>query len=287
MSKIQVKPISIPKWHEKKGNESFTKAKVITALVDPETMTYATGLNYTDKTYENREDSKNKLTEAEYYSKILKVDLSNQFNLDEPHPFWDSKMAKIRLENRTQIFDTSKNPLDFVKVKILKASKYVANSLKEYEEGLYPEATHVIFDESEEVEVKASKVAIKNQAIAQTFNLSKGKKIELIMVLSGQEDYLKAVNAKGKSDNFVEVELDKLVTTRPTEVLNYLKMDKDELATRALVIEALQKHVFNREGHKIKYHDSVLGQDILDVVLYLNKPENSDFKLRIKEQVNK
>ena len=268
---VKIKPVEKSKWHGKKGNESFTRPTTITALVDAESMTYATGLT---------------AEEAVSYGEKLKVDLSNQFTLEKPHPFWDSKMGEVKLENRTMIFDTE-NPIDFIKIKICKASKYVANSLKEYEEGLYPEATHVIFDESEEVEVKASKVAIKNQAIAQTFNLSKGKKIELIIVLSGQEDYLKAVNAKGKSDNFVEVELDKLVTTRPTEVLNYLKMDKDELATRALVIEALQKHVFNREGHKIKYHDSVLGQDILDVVLYLNKPENSDFKLRIKEQVNK
>ena len=52
------------------------------------------------------------------------------------------------------IFDTS-NPLDFIKMRVCKASRFVANSWKEFEEGLFPEATHVIFDESEEIEEKS------------------------------------------------------------------------------------------------------------------------------------
>lgn len=286
MSKVQVKPIQGKKWHEKKGNESFTKTKVICALVDANTMTYATGLNYTDRNYTDPSDPKVKITEAEYYGKLLKADLSNQFNLDEPHPFWDSKISKVRLENRTMIFETN-IPLNYVLVKFMKQSKYIANSMKEYEEGLWPEATHVIFDESEEVEVKATKVAIKKDAIIQSAKLSKGQKIELILVLSSDNgDYIKAKNLKGKSDDFVEVELDKLIESKPAEVLSHIKMDKEDLASKALVLEALQKHVFTKEGHKIKYHESVLGQDIQDVVLYLNKPENQEFKLRIISQVN-
>lgn len=287
MSKVQVRPLPAKRWHGKTDNESFTKAKVIAALVDPNSMTYATGLDYSNKTYDDPDNANNKLTEAQYYGKLLKADLSNQFNLEEPHPFWDSKMAKVRLENRTQIFDTKNNPLDFVKVKIMKDSKYVANSMKEYEEGMFPDATHVIFDESEEIEVKASKVAIRNQAVIKSSKLSKGQKIELILVLSGGEDYLKAKNLKGKSDDFVEVELARLTEEKPAEVLRFLNMDKTATANTALVLEALQKHVLTKEGHKIKYHDSVLGQDIQDVVLYLNVPENQEFKLRLIEQVNK
>lgn len=287
MSKVQVRPISTKRWHGKTDHESFTKAKVISALVDPNSMTYATGLNYNDKIYEDVDNPKNKVTEADYYAKLLKADLSNQFNLEEPHPFWDSKMAKVRLENRTQIFDIKNNPLDFVKVKIMKDSKYVANSLKEYEEGMYPDATHVIFDESEDIEVKASKVAIRNEAIVKANALSIGQKIELVLILSGGEDYIRAKNLKGKSNNFVEVELAALIDDKPGEVLRHMKMDKTDTGNTALVLEALQKHVLVKDGHKIKYHDSVLGQDIQDVVLYLNVPENQEFKLRLMEQVNK
>lgn len=284
--KVQVKPVQVTKWHEKKGQESFTRGKVIRALVNPDTMTYATGLNYVDKDFEDPDNSKSKITEAEYYSKLLKADLSPQFDMDKPHPFWDSRMASIKLENRTQLFDVKKNPLDYIKWKLMKESKFIANSQKEVEEGVFPEATHVLFDESEEVEVKASKAAIKRQAYTETGKLSKGQKIELIMILSGEEDYYKAKNLKGKSDDFVEAELDRLLELRPADIVRYLKGNKESNATHALVLEALQKHSLKKDGHKIMYHDSVLGQDVLDVVIYLNKPENQELKLRIMEQVN-
>lgn len=268
--KVQIKPIYRDKWHEKKGNESFARPKVIRALVDPNDMAYATGLTK---------------EEEEEYSLKLKVDLSRQFNLEQPHPFWDSKMGEIKLENRTMIFDTD-NPLDFIKIKVCKASRFVANSLKEYEEGLFPEATHVIFDESEEVEEQASKVEIKKKAIIETAKLSKTRKIQMIMVLSADGNYLKAKNLKGKSDNFIEVELDKIIEAKSKDVLRYLDLNKEDLATQALVLEALQKNVFDKVGHKIMYHDSVLGEDLYDVVKYINSPENQEFKIRVLSQIN-
>lgn len=287
MSKtVQLRPIDTPKWHNKKGAESFTRAKVISALVDGDSMTYATGLEYIKKDYIDPADGKTKLTEAEYYGKALKADLSNQFNLDTPHPFWDSKMAKVKLENRTQFFSHD-NPLQHIQIQILKASKYVANSMQAFEEGEYPEATHVIYDETEEVEVKASKVALITQLYAASAKLSQGQKIETILLMTGEGDYLRGKNLKGKSENFVNVEFAKLIDTKPDTLNHVLSMDKEALATRALVIEALQKHVLKKDGHKIKYFDTVIGQDIDDVAQYLNNPENQDFKLRIKEQINK
>ena len=269
--KVQIRPIPVRRWHGKTGNESFTRPKVIQALVDPDSMTYATGLT--------EEEEKN-------LGERLKVDLSKQFLIDKPHPFWDSKMGEVSLDNRTMIFDTD-NPIELIRIKICKNSKYVANSMKEYEEGLFPEATHVIFDESEEIEEKASRIEIKKKAVMETAKLSKGKKVELIMVLSADgSDYLRAKNLKGKSDNFIEVELDKVIENKSADVLRYLKMDKDELATNALVLEALQKNVLEKVGHKIMYHESILGQDIYDVIKYMNAPENQEFKLRILSQVN-
>lgn len=272
MSKVQVKPLPSTKWHEKKGVESFTRAKKIQALVNPHTMSYDTGLTS---------------EEEEKYSKILKVDLSNQFVLDVTHSFWDSKMGVVSLENRTQILDTD-NPLDFIRTKILKASKYVANSYKEWEEGLFPEATHYIYDETEEVEIEATKVEIRKKAVIESAKLSKDKKINLILVLSADgTDYLKAKNVKGKSENFIEVELDKIIQKRPEDVVRYISMDNKYITLNALIIEALQKNVLEKVGHKIMYHDSVIGQDVNDAIDYLDKPENNDFKIRLMSQVNK
>lgn len=267
---IQVKPIEVKKWHGKSGSESFTRTKVIQALVDPDKMTYATGLS---------------LEEEKKYGELLKTDLSKQFNLDIPHPFWDSKTAEIKLENRTQFFNTE-NPLDYIKIKILKESRYVANSMKDYEEGLYPEATHIIFDESEEIDVKAAAVSIRNQAVIETSKLSKDKKIQLIMILSADKDYMKMKNLKGKSDNFVEVELGKLIDKKASDVLFYLKMDKEYLANYALSLEALQRNILTKEGHKIKYHESVIAQDLEGLIEYLSKTENNEFKLRIMAVLN-
>lgn len=262
--KIEVRPIETKKWHGKTGKESFTRSKKIQALVDPSTNEYATGLT--------KEDIE-KLRDMG-----ITYDLSPNFNQGEPHPFWDSPMATIELKNATMFFDTKK-PLDYIKMKILKASKYVANSMKEYEEGLFPEATHVIFDESEEVEIKATKVAIKKKAIIEAAKLSKDRKIALIMILAGK-------NLKGKSDDFVEVELDKIIERKPKDVLRYIEMDPEKVSLHALVLEALQKSVLRKQGHKILYYDSVIGGDVYDVVSYLQDEENQDLKLRIMSAVN-
>lgn len=259
--KIEVRPIERKRWHGKSGKESFTRPKKIQALVDADKNEYATGLTKEDIV---------KLQE-----KGITYDLSPNFSENTAHPFWDSSTAVIKLNNATMFFDTTK-PLDFIKTKILKASKYVANSMKEYEEGYFPEATHVIFDESEEIEVKASKIAIKRKATVESTKLSKVRKIQLVMILGGK-------NLKGKSDDFVDVELDKIIQKSPKEILRLMEMDKEEISIHSLILECLFKSVLRKQGHKILYHDSVLGGDIHDVISYLKEDENQELKLRLIE----
>lgn len=284
--KIQVKPIDVQKWHGKKGQESFARTKTIQALVDPYSLTYATGLDDNLKVYEDPETGKkNSLTEEQYYSKLLKADLSKQFDIDKPHPFWDSKMSEIKLENRTMFLNTD-NPIDYVRVKVMKESKYIANSLEEFENGVYPEATHVIFDENEEVASKASVVEIKNKVVIEASKLTNGQKIDLITVLSAGSDYLRAKTLKGKSEQFVNVELDKYIQRDAKEVLRLMNMSKEEMSTRALVLEALQKHVLVKDGLRIKYFEEHLGNDINEVIDRLNMPDYNDIKVRIMSQLN-
>lgn len=260
---IEVRPIEKKSWHGKKGRESFTREKKIQALVDSRTNEYATGLSPED--IENLK------------KKGVQYDLSAHFNPNEPHPFWDSSTATVVLENNTMFFDTSR-PLDFIKVKLMKASKYVANSLKEYEEGLWPDATHVIFDENEEIERLASQFAIKKKVILESAKLSKERKISLIMILSGKD-------LRGKSDDFVEVELERIIEEKPTELYQYMTQDASEVELRALVLQALNLTVLRRKGHKIMYFDSVIGDSIESVMDYLRNPDNQDLKFRIIEMV--
>lgn len=277
--KIEVRPIEMKRWHGHQGKSSFARPKTLNVLVDGETRQYATGLDYVNKTFTDPEDPKKKITEAEYYSKLMKVDLSPQSLEDVLHPFWDSKNPKIKLENRTMFFDTE-IPIEYIKIKVMKASKFVANSMKEWEEGYYPYATHVITDEAEEVETKASKVQAKNQAIILLDSTPTDRKIQLVLVLGGK-------NLRGASDNAITVEIDKLIGDNPQEVLRHLKMDKEEISLNALVLEALMKNVLKKQGHKIMYYDSSIGNDIHEVVHYLQLDENQDLKLRIMSEVTK
>lgn len=261
---VEVRPIEHKKWHNKTGPESFTRPKKIQAFADPHTMKYATGLSADDI----RELNKKKLS----------YDLSDAFNPDTPHPFWDSSMAVIKLENNTMFFNTD-NPLEFIKIRVMKASKYVANSMAEYDLGAWPEATHVIYDEAEQVSVMASKVETKNTAIIEASKLSLDRKVQLILVLGGK-------NMKNQSADFIAVELDKIINKDAGEFLRFLNMDKKQTAAHALVLEALQKSVLRREGQRIFHMDSPLGIDEIEVAEYLSKEENQDIKLLILSKIN-
>jgi len=262
--KVEIRPIESKRWHNKTGQESFTRPKKIQALVDATTMRYATGLSEADI--------------KELAKKGVNYDLSPHYNSEAPHPFWDSGMAIIKLENNTMFFDND-NPLDYIKVRVMKASKYVANSMAEYDLGMWPEATHVIFDEAEQASVMASKVEQKNTAIIEASKLSLDRKVQLILVLGGK-------NMKNQSADFVAVELDKIITKDAGEFLRYLNMDKKQTASHALVLEALQKSVLRREGQRIFHMDSPLGIDEIEVAEYLSKEENQDIKLLILSKIN-
>lgn len=264
MARVEIRPIEVNKWHGKMGKESFARAKKIRALVDTETMQYATGLT--------QEDIK------ELKKRGVNYDLSTHFDPEVPHPFWDSNLAAIKLENHTMFFDTD-NPLEFIKLKIVKASKYVANSMAELEEGRYPEATHVLFDEFEQAEVLASKIELENNAILEADKLTPTKKIQIILILGNK-------NVKNQSPNFVTVELNKVIKKDPAEFLRCVKLDATQLANHALVLEALQANVLRREGNRIYHMDSPLGLDVLDVVEYISKEDNQDIKLLLMSKLN-
>lgn len=277
MSKIEVRPIERATWHEKKGKESFKRPVTIMALVDTKTGKYSTGLDY-EKPF-NVPDNKEKLTEAEYYGKLLGQDLSNNFVVGKIHQFWDNPSYAIKLENNTMVFDTN-NPLDYIKIKVLKASKYVANSIKDYNDGLYPLATHVITDENEEVEIKATKVELKKKAVLELNKLPKDRKIHLIHIISGK-------NLKGKSDSFVEVELDNIIENNVKDLLYYIKLDAKSVKIHSEIIEAIAKNVLRVNSGKIMYKEIELGFDVQDVVDFFSKDVNQELLLRLEQEINK
>lgn len=261
--KVEVRPIESKKWHKKTGKESFAQPKVIEVLYDTNTGKYATGL-----TPEETKD----------YSVKLGLDLSDMFNPDVPHPYWSSKAAQIKLENHTMIFDTER-PIDFIKVKNMKASKYVANSLKELEEGKFPHATHVIFDEEEEISAKASKIQIKNKANELALKMSSDEKINIVQILSSK-------SLRGRSNNFIDVEIDSIITEKPEEFIRYAQMDKQQVYTRAAILEAIHKNILTKEATHIYYMGELIGIDYEAAVDWFMNPQNSKIKVSILEKLN-
>lgn len=270
--KIQVKPIETKTWHGKTGKESFKRPIIIRALLDTDKMEYATGLD--DTVPYNAPDNKEKLTERRYFEKKLNKDLSPAYNPDEPHPVWDGPLGEVKLENNTMFFDDSKRTIDHLKIAIMKASKYVANSMKEYEEGLFPNATHVIFDEEEEVRKASKKVNMRKQAIIQCSKMSRDRKIQMIILLAGKD-------IKNKSDDFVDVEIDRLIEADAEKVIDFINGDEKKQKVKAVVREAQLRNIVRRNKNMYTYMELKLGYSLEEAADYLMQDENQELYLRL------
>ncbi len=263
--KIEIRRIPRERWHKQTGKNDFSRPFTIRALLNVDEMRYNTGLNEKDIKYLKEE-------------KGFRFDLSDTFNREKPHPFWDSSMATLALKASPVFLETTK-PLDFVKYKIATASKYVANSWEEYEEGLFPEATHYIRSEEEEATKKAKKWEIIEKAVELSKKLSKKDKVNIITILEGKI-------LKGKSDNVVEGIYSDLLQSKPKDVVELLEGEKEYTELKANVLEALQKGVLTKKNLNIMYFDIPLGTSIDDVVDELSKPDNQEISMRIIAAIN-
>ena len=260
--KVEVRVIEKDSWHGKAKDQSFKRPITIEALYSTETKKYAIDM------------PEEKLKK---YGEILGIDLDPTFKLNVIHPFYCS-MGKVKLENNTMIFDTN-NILDDLKVGILKASPFVANSLKEYEDGHYPEATHYIFSEEEEVASKARKVELHNSCILAASKLSLEEKINMAIVLGDKP-------LKGRSQSFVDVAIDEIIKDRPQDFLTYAKVSKAELNMRAQILEAIRLNILTKEGPAICYMGETIGYGMDEVVKWFKDPNNQTIKVSILEKIN-
>lgn len=261
--RIEVKPIETKKWHGKKGKEAFFEPKVSQVLYDPITGKYRTGLTK---------------EEAEKWGKELGIDLSDNFNPEEEHPFWSSKRAQIKLENKTMVFNTT-NTLDAVKVKTLKVCHLVANSIKELEEGRWPDATHVIYDESDEVEVKANSMQKTKKAIQLLSKLTADQQVGIIMILEGK-------NLKGRSANFLDAAMGKIIEEKVDEFIRYAEMDSKEVYAISTVHEALHNNILTKDLGAVYYMSEKIGLSFDDAVKWFMDPNNQTTKAAIISKLN-
>lgn len=259
---VEVRPLPQNKWHGKKDGESFAQPKVIEALYDEQIGGYATGLTP---------------EEAKKYGELLGVNLDNRYNPQEPHPTWTSKPFWVYLPNHTIILDDKKH-MDFVKIKLLKASKQVANSMKDWEDNKFPEATHVIFDEAEETAIKATKIQQRNKAVESLSKLSLADKQNIVQILSEK-------SVKGQSADFVDVEIDDIIQNKTDAFLRYLGMGRAEITVRSQVLEMAQKNIITKEGGSYYYMGELIGMDYEDTVSFMKDPNNQQMKVLMLEKL--
>lgn len=264
MALVEVRPVEVERWHGKKEKDAFTRPVTIEALVSISTGQFATGL-----TKEERTDLEERTG----------FDLSPDYFVGKPHPFWNSASGQIKLEYKTNIFNTDK-PLDEIKVKVMKQSDLVANSQKELDEGLFPSALFVIFDEQEDLEIKASKAATKRKVIIEGSKLSADRKAEIIQIILN-------ISVRNQSNDFIDLKLDESIEEAgPEKVLALIQRDKKRNTLHALVLEAIHKGVLRRDGASVYYMDDQLGYDLESAIDYFVDPSNQALKAQILEKIN-
>jgi hypothetical protein len=258
---VEIRRIKTEKWHRLKDDQDITRPIIICPRQVG--MKYDTGLTETE-----RVDLEAKTG----------FDLSLNYNINKPHPFWDSKMAALKLKTAPVLLQLT-NPLDFIKYKIALQHPNVATSLDEYEEGLFPSATHYIFDEKIVLEKKASKLQKRNKAITALNKLGKTTKVSMIQIINKKP-------VANLSNEFIELEMEKILTDHLDKFLALNLMKKDEIFIRAIIMEALFKGILIKDGSAIQFMGDRLGIDFDDTVLYLSKDENNEIKARILSNLN-
>lgn len=263
MAVVEIRPLPLKKWHGKKDKESFAQPKTIQALYSNKLGGYQTGLS-------KEEEAK--------YGALLGFSLDNLFNPEKEHLFWSQKLAQVKLENATTFLDPTK-PLEYVKIKLVKVSKFVANSMKEWEEGKWPDATHVIFDESEETDIKATEIQKRNRAIQLAGKMTPAEKATMVLIINKRF-------VKNKSVNFIDVEIDEAIENRVEDFIRYAEMDLQDIQVRGSILEGLHRQILTQEGSAIYYMGERIGFDVEDAMAWFQSPDNQKLKVAILERLN-
>ena len=278
MGKITVKPIEKVDWRGNPVDKAIPRPVVYEILPGKDGQ-YATGLDDSELKYDDptNPDSKRKLTERGYYEALLGENMPNFF-IPSKHKdtYWAKKASRLTLDYVTQTFDTS-NPRDYVRWKNMKASRFVANSLEDYNKGFYPDATHYIHNEEEEMEEKAKRTEVRNQAYKEIFKMTKARKLDLVLVLM-QKDMSE------QTDDFLTVAVSELAEKKSQEVLEFSQRDKEDSGLHAKIISLnLKNHIIQKEG-KYMFGDIFLGITIPQVIEFLKNERNQEIKIALFEK---
>ena len=266
--RIEIRPLpnrsEIKKFSEEL--EYFSQPKSLPCLVNPETLKYESGLSSKD---------------IEYLKEInFPYDISDVWQKGVAHPFWESSMMKVELKNTPTFLYPGKNPIDFVKYKFLLKSSYIYSSEEEIETGKKSEATHYIYNETIENDLKAVTIEKRNAIVGKISGLSLKKKKDLSMIILDED-------MENQSDNYLTVKFEEIMNNEEqlAELERLLSKSTEEVSLSASIKIAIKKNVLKKTNKGIFFFDTNLGFSEQEVMEFLSEPENQDISLNIFSKI--
>lgn len=266
--KIEIRPIpgrqDIKSFSE--NLEYFSQAHILAPFVNPVTRKYVTGLSKED--VQHLQDGK------------FPYNLEDTYRQGVAHEFWESQILKVELKSSPIFLYPGKNQIDFVKYKYLLRNNYIYASEQEMLSGSKPEATHFIYNEESENEIKATKLERRNALVNKVSKLSLTRKRQVILILLNE-------NTDNKDENYLVVRFEDILNSkeRALELEVLLKNKAEDIALSADIKSAIQKNVLKRTKNGIFYFETNLGYSEEDVKKTLSDPENQEVLINIKSKI--
>jgi hypothetical protein len=267
--KIEIRPIpdrnGIKQFSD--NLEYFSQAHIIAPFVNPVSLKYETGLNKEDLEY--------------LKEKNCPYELESNYQKGVAHPFWESQVVKVELKNSPVFLFPGKSIIDFIKWKYLLVNNYIYNSEEEMRSGTKPQATHYIYNESEETSIRATELEKKNSLIRKVGELSLKRKRDIVLIIENE-------NTENKNENYLTVKFDQIMNDKDKalQLEQLLNGDVEDVALSAEIKSAIQKNVLRKTKKGIFYFETNLGFAEEDVKEFLSKPDNQEIYLNIKSKIN-
>lgn len=259
---IEVRPLDVKRWHGKSVRELAPSPVVLECYIDRHKRRYLTGLTAEDR---------------ERLEKATGLDLNDQFDPENPHPFYSTQNGKVKLEFKTNRFDMN-NPIDEIKVKMMKEHPLVANSIVEYQANPSTKALFVIYDSREDIEARAKKAQLKTKVYTMVSKMDATTKRQIVEILTNE-------SMRRQSVDYIDVKLSEAIETKGYEkAIEVINRTKAENFNHSLIVEAVERNIVQKRGETYFYMDEPLGT-LYEALKYLADPRNSVIKGQIIDKL--
>ena len=257
--KVTLKPIKKNGWLPEDHDGAIRYSKCFERLTVQATR--GTGVLQTGLTEEDERRLEKKMN--------MSTGTLSRYNKD----YWT--MFRVDVPKEGQILDLA-FPEDELKYLVLKAHQRVANS--EMERFDSPFAEYVMTSEEQEAKVVNKKSKLKRKAY----------KVFSAMSTTEMKDVLKVLGKRAGDDSsvdFVESQLDKIVTDDPQNFLN--TVEDPTFTMRAFIDDCISSRVLVKNGTKYQLPGGdVVGYALEQTIEYLQNPSNQEVYLDLKGKMS-